>query len=71
MVQYLVHVMGFKQKQQSQQSLDKLVSKVSIPIAGGISGAVGWFISFPLDCVKSNIQGIPLNKMNTRYVYVN
>lgn len=30
---------------------------VAIPLAGGISGAVGWFISFPLDCIKSNIQG--------------
>ena len=42
------------------------VSKVSIPVAGGFSGAIGWFISFPLDCVKSNIQGIPLAKMHTR-----
>ncbi len=33
------------------------VSKVSIPVAGGFSGAIGWFISFPLDCIKSNIQG--------------
>jgi len=29
----------------------------AVPIAGGISGAIGWFISFPLDCIKSNIQG--------------
>jgi len=28
----------------------------SIPLAGGISGAIGWFVSFPLDCIKSNIQ---------------
>eukprot|EP00605_Chrysophyceae_sp_TOSAG23-4_P002742 GSChrysophyteH1.ASY1.ANO1.3021.1 assembled CDS len=31
----------------------------SIPIAGGIAGALGWFVSFPLDCIKSNIQGVP------------
>jgi solute carrier family 25 carnitine/acylcarnitine transporter 20/29 len=30
---------------------------IAVPFAGGISGAAGWFISFPLDCVKSNIQG--------------
>jgi len=34
-------------------------SNASIPVAGGISGAIGWFVSFPLDCIKSNIQGIP------------
>ena len=26
-------------------------------LAGGVSGAIGWFISFPLDCIKANIQG--------------
>ncbi len=25
-----------------------------------MSGAIGWFVSFPLDAVKSNIQGVPL-----------
>ncbi len=29
----------------------------SIPIAGGIAGAMGWIVSFPLDCIKANIQG--------------
>eukprot|EP01041_Mallomonas_annulata_P010401 gene10401-21686_t len=32
-------------------------NQIAIPIAGGLSGAIGWFISFPLDCIKSNIQG--------------
>ena len=32
-------------------------SSISVPLAGGISGATGWFISYPLDCVKANIQG--------------
>lgn len=32
-------------------------SKIAIPLAGGIAGAIGWFVSFPLDNVKSNIQG--------------
>lgn len=30
---------------------------LSVPIAGGISGAFGWFVSFPLDAIKGNIQG--------------
>ena len=27
-----------------------------VPMAGGISGAIGWFVSFPLDSVKGIIQ---------------
>lgn len=33
---------------------------VSIGISGGLSGAIGWLISFPLDCIKANIQGSPI-----------
>jgi solute carrier family 25 carnitine/acylcarnitine transporter 20/29 len=29
---------------------------IAIPVSGGISGAIGWFVSFPLDNIKSNIQ---------------
>lgn len=29
---------------------------IAVPLAGGLSGAFGWLISFPLDCVKSHIQ---------------
>lgn len=29
---------------------------VAVPLAGGLSGAAGWVVSFPLDCVKSHIQ---------------
>jgi solute carrier family 25 carnitine/acylcarnitine transporter 20/29 len=36
--------------------------KGSIPIAGGISGMIGWLVSFPLDCIKSNIQRVPFTK---------
>lgn len=36
--------------------------KIAVPLAGGISGATGWLISFPLDNIKTNIQGIALNK---------
>lgn len=38
----------------------QFIGTVAIPIAGGISGATGWAISFPLDNVKSNIQGAVL-----------
>ncbi|GMI16809.1 hypothetical protein TrLO_g2155 [Triparma laevis f. longispina] len=32
-------------------------SKLSVPVAGGCAGAVGWVSSYPLDCVKANVQG--------------
>jgi len=31
--------------------------KLAIPIAGGLSGALSWFISFPLDCIRAGVQG--------------
>jgi solute carrier family 25 (mitochondrial carnitine/acylcarnitine transporter), member 20/29 len=34
-----------------------LPHSLAVPFAGGISGATGWFVTFPLDCVKANIQG--------------
>ena len=34
-----------------------LPESTAIPLAGGMSGAASWFLSFPLDCIKSNIQG--------------
>lgn len=36
---------------------DLLPAKIAVPLAGGLAGAVGWFVSFPLDNIKSNIQG--------------
>ncbi|CAM9448636.1 unnamed protein product [Ectocarpus fasciculatus] len=33
---------------------------VAVPVSGGIAGAVGWLVSFPLDAIKTNIQGIHL-----------
>ena len=41
-------------------------SNVAIPLAGGLSGAASWFISFPLDSVKSNIQGAALHERKSR-----
>eukprot|EP01031_Cornospumella_fuschlensis_P045025 gene45025-55078_t len=34
-----------------------LSSSIAVPMAGGVAGATGWFVSFPLDNIKSNIQG--------------
>ncbi len=41
-----------------QQSLH-MGEHLAIPVAGGLSGALGWLLSFPLDNIKSNIQGAP------------
>lgn len=32
-------------------------TKLAIPVAGGLSGALSWFISFPLDCIRAGVQG--------------
>lgn len=42
------------------------MNTIAIPIAGGLSGSIGWFISFPLDCVKANIQGNTNYKINIK-----
>ena len=34
-----------------------LPAQAAVLVAGGISGSTGWFVSFPLDCIKSNLQG--------------
>ena len=35
-------------------------AKIAVPIAGGLAGALSWFVSFPLDCVRAGVQGQPL-----------
>jgi len=32
-------------------------TKLAIPVAGGLSGALSWFLSFPLDCIRAGVQG--------------
>lgn len=39
---------------------------VAVPVAGGISGAAAWFLSYPLDCIKANIQGQRLDQLATK-----
>lgn len=34
--------------------------KFAVPVAGGLSGALSWFVTFPLDCVRAGVQGQPL-----------
>lgn len=31
--------------------------KLAIPLAGGLSGAIAWTVSFPLDCIRAGVQG--------------
>jgi hypothetical protein len=31
--------------------------QVAVPVSGGLAGAMAWFISFPLDCVRAGVQG--------------
>lgn len=31
--------------------------KIIVPLAGGLSGAISWAVSFPLDCVRAGVQG--------------
>lgn len=33
----------------------------AVPVAGGISGAIGWLSSFPLDCIRARVQGQDVN----------
>ena len=30
---------------------------LAVPFSGGVAGALSWFISFPLDCIKARMQG--------------
>lgn len=38
---------------------------LTVPISGGLAGAIGWLVSFPLDAVKTNMQNVPLDKRGT------
>jgi len=46
-------------------STQKNVPVFAIPVAGGFAGAAAWFISFPLDVIKSTIQSKSL-KMSSQ-----
>lgn len=44
--------------------LDYMQAKTAVPVAGGCAGALSWFFSFPLDCVRAGVQGRDLNDKN-------
>ncbi|MGK3742491.1 MAG: solute carrier family 25 carnitine/acylcarnitine transporter 20/29 [Bacillariaceae sp.] len=55
-----------RQENFQQQTYPSFISNVkfAIPVAGGLSGAMSWLISFPLDCIRAGVQGqrMPPNK---------
>ncbi len=44
------------------QQKDNIPTAWTVPVAGGLSGAWSWFVSFPLDCIKAGIQGQNLSE---------
>ena len=42
---------------QQDERLDSKRNAWTVPLAGGLSGAWAWFLTFPLDCVKAGVQG--------------
>lgn len=42
----------------------RMNTSLAIPVSGGLAGAIGWFVSFPLDAIKTNIQSVKLEKAN-------
>ena len=38
---------------------------LAVPVAGGLSGAAAWVVSFPLDSIKNNVQGQKLELLAT------
>jgi hypothetical protein len=45
---------------------EHLPRNVAVPVAGGLSGAAGWFFSYPLDCIRTNIQVCVAASMDRR-----
>lgn len=45
---------------------------LEVTIAGALSGMTAWFVSYPLDAIKANIQGVPLTasrKLEKRHLW--
>ena len=40
----------------NSENFGSLSPLLSVPLSGGCAGACGWFVSFPLDLIKTNIQ---------------
>mmetsp|Transcript_15426 Transcript_15426/g.29097 ORF Transcript_15426/g.29097 Transcript_15426/m.29097 type:complete len:301 (+) Transcript_15426:147-1049(+) len=55
----------FLQQCITEKDVDKNhISPWTVPIAGGVSGAWAWFVSFPLDCIKAGVQGQDLSRLD-------
>ena len=37
-------------------------TQIAVPVSGGLAGALSWFVSLPLDCIKAGIQGQNIEK---------
>jgi solute carrier family 25 carnitine/acylcarnitine transporter 20/29 len=49
---------GLRKELTAQASQGGLLSpQFAIPVAGGLSGAIAWTVSFPLDCIRAGVQG--------------
>jgi solute carrier family 25 carnitine/acylcarnitine transporter 20/29 len=55
---------NFGQKHQDDicTQVDSKGSTWTVPLAGGLSGAWAWFLTFPMDCVKAGVQGQVLSR---------
>lgn len=49
-------------------SYGNFTSSIAVPLSGGLAGSMGWFVSFPLDCIKGNIQGRELGTLQNEGV---
>jgi solute carrier family 25 (mitochondrial carnitine/acylcarnitine transporter), member 20/29 len=43
-------------------------NKVFVPLSGGMAGAISWFVTFPLDCVRAGVQGSDVKHGKTAWV---
>ena len=51
----------------SNRGVGEKPSAWTVPVAGGISGAWAWFVSFPLDCIKAGVQGQNLSNFESKF----
>lgn len=57
LVVYFYFYEGFRHELIHLGTDDEHFNKIAIPVAGGMSGAMAWTASFPLDCVRAGVQG--------------
>lgn len=57
LVTYFFLYEGFRHELIHLGTDDEHFNKIAIPVAGGLSGALAWTVSFPCDCVRAGVQG--------------